>query len=135
LLKHPFYSLHGVVASEHPIASLIGAKVLEKGGNAVDAAVATSFALTVTLPHLGGIGGDFFALVRDPDGRVYFVDGSGPAPKRLTRELVVSRGYREMPEHGPLAINVPGLVDGLWVMWRKWGRNVGWGYLRCVESF
>ena len=73
----------------------------------------TSLVLAVTQPHLGGIGGDFFALVRDPNGRVYWVDGSGYSPSRLTRELLVSRGYASMPEHGVFSINVPGMIDGL----------------------
>ncbi len=120
MFKTPFYSLMGVVASEHPLASLIGSKVLEKGSS-VDAAVATSLVLAVTLPHLGGIGGDFFALVRDPNGRVYFVGGDGYAPSKLTRKLLLSLGYKSMPLHGPLSINVPGMVDGLRVMWEKWG--------------
>lgn len=120
VFKQPFYSTSGVVASEHPLASLIGSRVLEKG-NSVDAAVVTSLVLAVTLPHLGGIGGDFFALVRDPNGKVYFVDGSGYAPSKLTRELLLSLGYTSMPMHGPLSINVPGMIDGLRVMWEKWG--------------
>ncbi len=120
MFKAPFYSLKGVVASEHPLASLIGSRVLEKG-NSIDSAVTTSLVLAVTLPHLGDIGGDFFALLRDPDGRVYFVDGSGYAPSKLTRELLLSLGYKSMPLHGPLSINVPGMVDGLRVMWKKWG--------------
>jgi len=78
VFKHPFYSLYGVVASEHPLASLVGAKILREG-NAVDAAVATSLVLGVTQPHLGGLGGDYFVLIRDTDGNIYFVDGSGPA--------------------------------------------------------
>ena len=122
--KSPFYSTSGVVASEHPIASLIGARVLEEG-NSVDAAIATSLALAVTLPHLGGLGGDYFALLRSPDGRVYFVDGSGYAPKRLTREFLLEKGYSSMPSHGPLSINVPGMVDALYLMWRKWG-SIEW---------
>ena len=120
MFKHPFYSMSGVVASEHPLASLIGSKVLEKG-NSVDAAIATSLVLAVTLPHLGGIGGDFFALVRDPNGKVYFVDGSGYAPSKLTRKLLLSLGYKSMPVHGPLSINVPGMIDGLRIMWENWG--------------
>ncbi len=122
--KSPFYFTSGVVASEHPIASLIGARVLEEG-NSVDAAIATSLALAVTLPHLGGLGGDYFALLRSPDGRVYFVDGSGYAPKRLTREFLLEKGYSSMPSHGPLSINVPGMVDALYLMWRKWG-SIEW---------
>ena len=106
------YSKHGVVASEEPHASRIGASVLEAGGNAVDAAVAASMALAVTVPHLGGLGGDFFALIREPEGKVWFINGSGAAPRLLTRELVESRGYEYMPR-GPLSPTVPGLVDGL----------------------
>ena len=114
------YSKHGVVASEEPHASRIGASVLEAGGNAVDAAVATSMTLAVTVPHLGGLGGDFFALIREPEGKVWFINGSGAAPRLLTRELVESRGYEYMPR-GPLSPTVPGLVDGLYLMWRKQG--------------
>jgi len=124
----PFYTLKGVVASEHPLASVVGAQVLRRGGNAVDAAVATSLALTVVLPHLGGIGGDFFALIRDPDGHVRFVNGSGPAPRRLNRALVLRQGHDRMPAHGPLSISVPGLVDGLHLLWKRFG-SVEWSEL------
>jgi gamma-glutamyltranspeptidase/glutathione hydrolase len=81
--KSPFYSLYGVVASEHPLASMVGASVLKDGGNAVDATVAIGFSLSVVLPYLSGLGGDFFALLMDPDGHVYFLNGSGYAPRRL----------------------------------------------------
>ena len=120
MLKHPFRSLDGVVASEHPLASLIGSRVIERG-NAVDAAVSTSLTLSVTLPHLGGLGGDFFALIKDPEGKVFFVDGAGFSPKALSRELMLEKGFRNMPSHGPLAITVPGIVDGLRVMWERFG--------------
>ena len=120
VFKQPFYSLSGVVASEHPLASLLGSQILERG-NAIDAAVVTSLTLATTLPHLGGLGGDFFALILDPNGEVHFVDGSGYAPSRLTLDLMNTLGYRSMPAHGPLSINVPGMIDGLRVMWEKWG--------------
>lgn len=120
-LARVFYGRGGIVASEHPLASYAGYQVLSREGTAADAAVAVSLTLAVTLPHLGGIGGDFFALIRLPDDDVLFIDGSGPAPQRLTRELMVEKGYKTMPERGPLTINVPGMVDGLYILWRRHG--------------
>ncbi|MET1101815.1 MAG: gamma-glutamyltransferase family protein [Pyrodictiaceae archaeon] len=122
------YTITGGVVSEEPLASMAGARILEKEGNAVDAAVATSLALAVVTPHLGGIGGDFFALVRTPEGEVYFVNGSGYAPSRLTRELVREKGYTSMPSRGPLSITVPGMVDALYTLWRRWG-SLEWATL------
>jgi len=121
MYRAPFYTRGGVVASEHPIASVIGAEVLKRGGNAFDAAVATSLALAVTLPHLGGLGGDFFALARLSSGEIVFINGSGYAPSKLTPELVRSRGFSSMPRRGPLAISVPGMVDGLHLLWKRFG--------------
>jgi gamma-glutamyltranspeptidase/glutathione hydrolase len=109
------------VASEHPLASFIGSKVLESGGNAVDAAVAVSATLSVTLPHLGGLGGDFFALVMQPSGKVRFFNGSGYSPKKASLEDIRSLGYDEMPSDGPLSPVVPGMVDGLRMMWEALG--------------
>lgn len=130
MLRRPVYSLGGVVASEHPLASKAGVEVLDEGGNAVDAAVAVSLVLAVVQPHLGGLGGDYFAIVK-VNGDAVFIDGSGPAPAGLTREVVLGRGYREMPTHGPLPITVPGMVDALWLMWSKYG-SMEWQ--RLVEK-
>ncbi len=119
-LRSPVFALDaGVVASEHVLASLAGVKVLERGGNAVDAAIAVSFTLAVVLPHLGGIGGDFFALVWR-DARVYFFNGSCGAPRRLAKRIE-ELGLKEVPEHGPLSINVPGMVEGLHLLWKRLG--------------
>ena len=111
----------GVVASEVAAASGVGAAVLAAGGNAVDAAVATSLALAVTVPHLGGVGGDFFMLYRDPDGRVHYVAGNGQAPRLLSRDLLLGLGWREVPERGPLSPVVPGMLGGLYEAWRRFG--------------
>lgn len=121
LLSRYFYSWGGVAATEHPLASAAALEVLRKGGNAVDATVAASLVLAVVQPHLGGLGGDFFALVRLPDGKMTFIDGSGYAPGKLSIEILKEKGYKEMPKNGPLSINVPGLVDGLRVLWQRHG--------------
>ncbi len=121
LLKSPFYSKKGVIASEHPLASFVGSKILDSGGNAVDAAVAVSAVLSVTLPHLGGLGGDFFALVMHSPGRVRFFNGSGYSPEKASLDTLRSLGYEEMPPEGPLTPVVPGMVDGLRIMWEALG--------------
>ncbi|MEM0085528.1 MAG: gamma-glutamyltransferase family protein [Zestosphaera sp.] len=121
MLRVPFYSSRGVVASETTLASAVGVKILEVGGNAVDASIATSLMLSVNIPHLGGLGGDFFALVKDSQGRITFINGSGYAPSMMSIELIKSMGLKEIPLEGPLSIVVPGIVDGLRLMWEKLG--------------
>ncbi|RZN62868.1 MAG: gamma-glutamyltransferase family protein, partial [Candidatus Methanodesulfokora washburnensis] len=73
---HPFMTYGGVVASEHYLASTIAAEILREGGNAVDASVVASLSLSTLLPHLSGLGGDFFALVKKGK-EIRFIDGSG----------------------------------------------------------
>ena len=121
MYRHPFMSYGSVVSTEHYLSSLLAAEVMKEGGNAVDASVTASLSLSVLLPHLGGLGGDFFALVM-MKGEVTFIDGSGPSPLSLRREELIERGYREMPQRGPLSITVPGMVDALHLMWRNFGR-------------
>ncbi len=119
-LKHPFIGFNGAVTSEHYVASLAGLRILEAGGNAIDAAVTVSFTLASVLPHLNGLGGDFFALVLT-NGKVYFVDGSGPAPRRLNIDLLSEKGYDKMPIEGPYTVTVPGIVDAVYTMWNRLG--------------
>ncbi|HLI46876.1 MAG TPA: gamma-glutamyltransferase family protein, partial [Geobacterales bacterium] len=104
--------VHGkaAVASQHFISSLIGLKILENGGNAFDAAIAMSAALSVVLPQTGGPGGDGFLLASTPKGLIAY-NGSGKSPKNFDAEKFIN----EKPMIGPLTITVPGLVD----MW-KW---------------
>ena len=104
---------NGLVASGHPLASQAGLGVLQRGGNAVDAAIAASAVSAVVRPFATGIGGDLFALVYDSRERtVHAINASGPAPGRATRGLFAERGLDVIPQHGPLAIETPGGVAG-----------------------
>src|SRR2546426_11932040 len=89
---------YGIVASEQPLASQIGATILSEGGNAVDAAVAANAAMRVFAPMANGIGGDMFAIVYDAkSGKLYGLNASGWAPDALTPEFLKSKGFKEMP--------------------------------------
>lgn len=129
LFKTPYYSKKNIIVSENPYASYIGLKVLEENGNAIDAAVSASFTLAVTLPHLSGFGGDFFALIYNFDkDSVYFINGSGYAPSNISIEHLIDKGFHKMPIHGIYSITVPGYVDGLYEMWRRLG-SLEWANL------
>ena len=111
------------IATEHPLASLAGCEALRTGGTAFDAAVAASFALSVVLPHLNGMGGDFFALFYDGrSGKVRCLNGSGWAPSGLTIEALRSQNMTEMPLFGPNSVVVPGMVRGVEELHRMFGR-------------
>lgn len=106
------YGSRGMVATAHPLAAQAGLSVLQQGGNAVDAAIATAAALTVVEPTSNGIGGDAFAIVCK-DGRLYGLNASGPAPQGLSIAAVTARGHRVMPDAGWLSVTVPG-VPAAW---------------------
>jgi len=101
----------GLVVSASVEASRAGARILAAGGNAVDAAVATSFALAVTEPYHSGIGGGGFLLLRRADGEVIALDGREEAPEAAIREMFVISGVPEDASRlGGLSVGVPGLV-------------------------
>jgi len=111
------------VATAQHLASLVGYGALRDGGNAFDAATAASFALAVTLPHLSGLGGDFFALFQDgKTGKVQCVNGSGWAPSGATAERIVSLEKGEMPKFGPNSVVVPGMVRGVYELHKRFGK-------------
>ena len=113
---------HAAVASEQPLASFAGYDILKRGGNAFDAAVATSFALAVTFHPAGGIGGDFFGMFYEAKtGRVHCLMSSGWSPSGLNMGLVESSAGGSMPTYGPLTCVVPGYVAGVCEMHRKLG--------------
>ncbi len=113
---------NGMVATSQPLAAQIGLDVLRKGGNAIDAAIATNAALGVAEPMSCGIGGDLFAIVWEAKSKkLYGLNASGRSPFKATREVFAKKGLKEIPEIGPLTWSVPGCVDGWEELRRKFG--------------
>src|SRR4051812_11970388 len=111
--RAPVYCERGAVATPHYLASLAGVKVLQEGGNAVDAAIAANAVVSVAWPHMCGVGGDLFMLVYwAKTGDVFGLNASGRASRHASVEQVRSLGHQQMPRHGGLAVSVPGAVDG-----------------------
>lgn len=104
----------GMVTTSHHLATAAGVAALRQGGSAVDAAIAANVVLCVAYPHMAGIGGDGFWLVKAPDAAVRAINASDPAAGAATRERYRSLGHdRAIPARGPLAaLTVPGAVDG-----------------------
>ena len=115
-------SRKGIVATEHPLASRAGAKVLDEGGHAVDAAIAANAVMGVVCPMMCGVGGDLFAIVCEPDGKMYGVNGSGWAPAGLTPQALERQGFQGMPQSGVHSITVPGAVGGWALLIERFGR-------------
>ena len=117
-------SRNGIVAAESPLAAQAGVRILEQGGNAVDAAIATNAMMGVVEPMMNGIGGDLFAIVYDAKAnKLYGLNASGWAPKGLTIEYLEKQGIRSMPQQGVNSITVPGAVDGWQKLADKFGRK------------
>src|SRR6266542_3288601 len=115
----------GAVAAAEATAARVGIEILKKGGNAADAAVAVGFALAVTWPEAGNIGGGGFWISRDSRGRVVVVDFRDVAPRAARRDLYVrpdAHGIVPSSTEGPLASGVPGSVAGLSLAHRRAGR-------------
>jgi gamma-glutamyltranspeptidase/glutathione hydrolase len=103
---------HGMVATSQPLAAEAGVSMLKKGGNAIDAAIATSLVLSVVEPMSTSIGGDAFLLYRRAaDGRIYGVNGSGRCPENLSLEALRDRGIDGIPTRGLPSVTVPGAID------------------------
>ncbi len=116
-------SRYGIVAASQTLAAAAGAKVLEAGGNAVDAAIAANAVLGLVEPTGNGIGGDLFAIVYEArTGKVHGLNSSGWAPSGLTPEFLEAKGLKKMPALGIHAVTVPGAVAGWDALHRKFGR-------------
>src|SRR3954466_10683519 len=94
---------NGMVATSQPLAAQAGLDILKKGGNAIDAAIATAACLTVVEPTSNGIGGDAFALVW-VNNKVHGLNSSGPSPESLTIEAVKAAGNEKVPVFGLAAV-------------------------------
>lgn len=107
----------GAAISEHTIASHIGASILEDGGNAIDAAVATTFAIGVLCPYHSCVGGGGFALLRTPEGEFESLNFRHKAPAAVTMEWITDKSTAV----GGAAVAVPGQVAGMWALHQRGG--------------
>jgi gamma-glutamyltranspeptidase / glutathione hydrolase len=112
----------GIVSTSQTLASAAGAKILEMGGNAVDAAIAANSVLGLTEPTGNGIGGDLFVIYYESKtGRLYGLNASGWAPSGLTIDLLEAKGITKMPSLGIYTVTVPGVVAGWEALRRRFG--------------
>lgn len=133
LLANPFPGIavrkpgtdRGMVASVHPAATQAGLRVLQRGGNAIDAAVAVGLTLGVVDSHNSGIGGGCFLLIRLADGKVVAIDGREVAPAKATRDMFVrdGKGDTALSQTGPLASGVPGELAAFEYAVSRFGRT------------
>ncbi len=124
-IHSPVVGQSGMVVTQNATASKVGADIIAQGGNAVDAAVAIGFALAVTLPRAGNIGGDGFMLIHDQaTGKQHFIDFRSVAPKAATLAMFIDNAGKESPiaGRGYLAPSVPGTVAGLYLAHQKHGK-------------
>lgn len=115
---------HGMVTSAHPLASKVGAQIMQQGGNAYDAAVAVHFALAVVYPGAGNIGGGGFAVYRKANGESGSLDFREKAPKQASENMYLDQNGEVVPRlssFGALAVGVPGSVDGMIALYEKLG--------------
>jgi gamma-glutamyltranspeptidase/glutathione hydrolase len=114
---------YGIVATSHVQASVAGAKILERGGSAVDAAIAANAVLGVTEPMMNGMGGDLFAIYWEAKtGKLYGLNASGWAPRELTIAHVKAQDASAMPTEGIDSVTVPGAVAGWQVLHQHFGK-------------
>ncbi|MDQ2747419.1 MAG: gamma-glutamyltransferase [Acidobacteriota bacterium] len=126
---------HAMVASQHPLASQIGADVMKRGGNAVDAAIAVALALAVVYPEAGNLGGGGFMLIRFKDGRTTAIDYREMAPALATRNIFIDKEGELIKGEGSSTVGyraagVPGTPAGLDLAFQKYGsKKLSWAEL------
>jgi gamma-glutamyltranspeptidase / glutathione hydrolase len=114
---------YGIVATSYVQASQAGARILERGGSAIDAGIAANAVLNVAEPMMNGMGGDLFAIYWDAKtGKLYGLNASGWAPKGLSIDHLRAKGITEMPQKGIDSVTVPGAVDGWAKLHQRFGK-------------
>ena len=112
MLETPTFA-HAAVAASHHRAAQTGTMLLAEGGNAIEAMVGMAATIAVVYPHMNGIGGDGFWLIREPHGRVHYIEACGPAGALATREYYRGLGFDSIPARGiASALTVPGAIGG-----------------------
>ena len=125
--RSPAVGSSGMIATSQSLASAAGLQVLQSGGNAVDAAVTAAAVLAVIEPSMTGIGGDLLAILYDGrSGKIHALDSTGRSAYGATPAAFAKRGLTTMPDSGPLAVDVPGVVEGWHQLLRRFGtRSLG----------
>ncbi|MEA2522567.1 MAG: oxamate amidohydrolase, partial [Actinomycetota bacterium] len=113
------------VASPHTLATDAAVVAYEQGGTAVDAALAAAVTLAVVYPHMCGVGGDLFALIRHPDGAVVSLNASGRSPMGVDPDALRTMHGHTVPVYGPAPVTVPGAVSG-WRLLHDQGARLSW---------
>src|SRR5258707_9616477 len=126
--REPVRARHGIVASTNEVASNVGVDIMKRGGNAVDAAIAVAFALAVTHPAAGNLGGGGFMMIRLKDGRTTAIDYREMAPAAATHNIYLDKDGKVLEGDGGAverypAAGVPGTVRGMEVALRKYGSH------------
>jgi gamma-glutamyltranspeptidase/glutathione hydrolase len=112
----------GIVAASQPLAARAGVQILERGGNAIDAAIAANATIGLMEPTGNGVGGDLFIIYYEAKtGTVHGLNSSGWAPSGLTVDFLAAKGIKEMPQRGIYSVTVPGVVAGWHAMREKFG--------------
>jgi gamma-glutamyltranspeptidase/glutathione hydrolase len=119
--RNVVYAKKGMVATGQPMAAQAGLEILQKGGNAIDAAIAAAATLTVVEPTSNGIGGDNFALVWVKD-KLYGLNSSGKSPKSISIDSLKERGITEIPKYGFVPVTVPGAPAGWVELSKRFGK-------------
>src|SRR5437870_12819176 len=121
--RSPVLATNGLVATSQPLASAAALRLLQDGGNAVDAAIGAAAVLNVVEPNSTGIGGDMFALVyMQQDGKPVGLNGSGWAGSKAAVEFFKTRGLAEVPLFGMHSVTVPGAVAGWFKLHERYGK-------------